>query len=150
MTFELTLSIIKPDAVEQGHIGSILARLEDGGMQVSAVKMLRMSRQQFEAMYGEHAGRPYYAEMMQYMTSGPAVFVVLAGEGAINRNRAVMGNTNPALAAPSTLRADFGTVPDPPQGAGACLRNAVHGSDSAESARREIALFFEHGEIYRV
>ncbi|MGH8583120.1 MAG: nucleoside-diphosphate kinase [Gammaproteobacteria bacterium] len=146
MTFELTLSIIKPDAVEQSRIGSILARLEEGGMGVAAIKMLRMSHKQFEAMYGEHAGQPYYADMMQYMTSGPAVFVVLAGEGAINRNRAVMGNTNPALAAPGTLRADFGTAG--PQGAGACLRNAVHGSDSAESARREIAFFFERGEIY--
>lgn len=149
MTFELTLSIIKPDAVEQGHIGSILARVEEGGMQVAAIKMLRMSHEQFEAMYGEHAARPYYADMMHYMTSGPAVFVVLAGEGAINRNRAVMGNTNPALAAPRTLRADFGTVPGT-QGAGACLRNAVHGSDSAESAHREIAVFFESGEVYRV
>ncbi|MGH8509586.1 MAG: nucleoside-diphosphate kinase [Gammaproteobacteria bacterium] len=133
MTVERTLSIIKPDAVANRLCGEILARFEKNGLTVAALKMLTLSRQQIEEIYGIHEGRPYYPDLLQFMASGPSVAVVLEGENAIERNRAIMGNTDPTLAAPGTIRADFGT---------AANRNAVHGSDGPQSARAEIASLF--------
>lgn len=133
MIVERTLSIIKPDAVTNRHIGEILARFEKNGLTVVALKMLTVSRQQIEQIYGIHEGRPYYPDLLQFMGSGPSVAVVLEGENAIEKNRAIMGNTNPALAASGTIRADFGTATN---------RNAVHGSDGPRTARAEIASLF--------
>ncbi|MGH8487671.1 MAG: nucleoside-diphosphate kinase [Gammaproteobacteria bacterium] len=141
MIVERTLSIIKPDAVTNRHIGEILARFEKTGLTVVALKMLTVSRQQIEQIYGIHEGRPYYPDLFQFMGSGPSVAVVLEGENAIEKNRAIMGHTNPALAAPGTIRADFGTATN---------RNAVHGSDGPRTARAEIASLFgpEESQLY--
>ena len=138
MTVEVTLSIIKPDAVHKNYIGEIISRFEKDGLRVAALKMLVFSRQQFLGIYGGHEGRPYYEDLTAFMASGPSVVMVLEGEQAVARNRAIMGHTNPKLAAPGTIRADLGTATN---------RNAVHGSDSPETAQREIACLFSPEEI---
>ncbi len=139
MAIELTLSIIKPDAVSKGHIGDILSRFEREGLRIVAAKLTRLPPWQVEKIYGIHEGRPFYQDLLQFMTSGPVMLLVLEGENAVAKNREVMGNTDPRLASPGTIRADFGT---------AANRNAVHGSDSLANARYEIACLLEPGEIY--
>ena len=138
MGVERTLSIVKPDAVAKNVVGQIYARFEDAGLQIVAAKMLQLSREQAGGFYAEHEGRPFYEDLIAFMTSGPVTVQVLEGENAIARNREIMGATNPQEADPGTIRADFASSID---------ANAVHGSDSPESATREIAFFFEPGEI---
>jgi len=133
MVLEHTLSIIKPDAVARNIIGKIYSRFEDGGLQIVAAKMVRLTREQAEVFYAIHCERPFYEELINYMTSGPVMVQVLEGEHAIARNREIMGATDPKKAAPGTIRADF---------AENLTRNAVHGSDSPETAAHEIAFFF--------
>jgi len=139
MALELTFSIIKPDAVGKNHIGEILARFEKNGLRIVAAKMLTLTRQQVESLYGIHEGRPFYSDLLQFMSSGPSVALVLEGENAVAKAREVIGLTNPAEAAPGTIRADFGTASN---------RNAVHGSDAPDTARYEISCLFEPNEIY--
>lgn len=138
MANQRTLSIIKPDAVTKNAIGEIIARFEKAGLQVVAAKMLRLSQEQAEGFYAEHKERPFFKDLVGFMTSGPVVVQVLEGEDAIARNRDLMGATNPQEAAPGTIRADFAETID---------ANAVHGSDSPESAEREVAYFFAADEI---
>ena len=133
MAIERTLSIAKPDAVAKNVIGEIYARFEKAGLKIVAARMLHLSRQQAQAFYEVHAERPFYADLVEFMTSGPVMVQVLEGEDAIARNREVMGATNPQDAAPGTIRADFAKTVD---------ENAVHGSDAADTAAREIAFFF--------
>lgn len=138
MATERTLSIIKPEAVAANRIGEILARLEQAGLRVVAARMLQLSREQAEAFYAVHRERPFYNDLVSYMQSGPVLVQVLEGDNAVSRNREVMGATNPAEAAPGTIRADFGNSIE---------ENAVHGSDSTENAAREIEFFFKPAEI---
>lgn len=133
MVLEHTLSIIKPDAVARNIIGKIYSRFEDGGLQIVAAKMVRLTREQAEVFYAIHCERPFYEELINYMMFGPVMVQVLEGENAIARNREIMGATDPKKAAPGTIRADF---------AENLTRNAVHGSDSPETAAHEIAFFF--------
>lgn len=133
-----TFSIIKPDAVGKNIIGKIISRFEDNGLEVLAAKMLQLSKTQAEGFYAEHSQRPFFADLVSFMTSGPVVVQVLAGEDAIAKNRQLMGETDPAQAAAGTIRADFASSID---------ANAVHGSDSVQSAAREIAYFFPDNEI---
>jgi nucleoside-diphosphate kinase len=140
MAVERTLSIIKPDATRRNLTGRINARLEEAGLAIIAQKRLRLTRQQAEQFYAVHAGRAFYGDLCAFMTSGPVVVQVLEGESAVARNREVMGATNPANAAPGTIRAEF---------AESIEANSVHGSDSAENARTEIAFFFGEIEIAR-
>ncbi len=138
MAVERTLSIIKPDAVAKSVIGKILARFEQAGLNVVATKMLHLSDELAGGFYAEHKERPFYNDLVAFMTSGPVVVSVLEGENAIALNRELMGATNPKEAAEGTIRADFAETID---------ENAVHGSDSAASAEREVAYFFEDSEI---
>jgi nucleoside-diphosphate kinase len=138
MSTERTLSIIKPDAVAKNVIGEIVGRFERAGLRVVAAKMLRLSREQAEGFYAEHRERPFFGDLVAFMTSGPVVVQVLEGRDAIAQNRELMGATNPREAAAGTIRADFAESID---------ANAVHGSDSPTSAKREIAYFFTGGEI---
>jgi nucleoside-diphosphate kinase len=138
MALERTLSIIKPDGVEKNLIGEVIRRFEKGGLQVVAAKMLRLSKQQAEGFYAVHKERPFFADLVKYMTSGPVVVQVLEGKDAIRKNRDIMGATNPKNAAPGTIRADF---------ADSIERNVVHGSDGPDTAAVEIAYFFKEGEI---
>ena len=138
MAVEQTLSIIKPDAVGNNHVGSICQRLEAAGLCIVAARMMHLSREQAEAFYAIHRERPFYADLVDFMTSGPVIVQVLEGENAIARNREVMGATDPGEAAPGTIRADFATRVD---------ENAVHGSDGPETARTEIDFFFRPEEI---
>jgi nucleoside-diphosphate kinase len=138
MAEERTLSIIKPDAVGKNIIGKIYSRFETNGLRVVAAKMLRLSDETAGGFYAEHRGRPFYPDLIEFMTSGPVMVQVLEGEGAVARNRQLMGATNPKEAAEGTIRADFASSID---------ANAVHGSDSPESAAREIAYFFAASEI---
>ena len=138
MSIERTLSIIKPDAVAKNLIGEILGRFERAGLCVIAARMLRLSREQAEGFYAEHRERPFFGDLVAFMTSGPVVVQVLEGPDAIARNRELMGATNPREAAAGTIRADFAESID---------ANAVHGSDSPASAQREIAYFFTGAEI---
>ena len=138
MTLERTLSIVKPDAVRNNAIGKILDRFETAGLKVIACKMLLLSRDQVEGFYAVHRERAFFPELVEYMISGPVVIQVLEGEGAIWRNRQVMGATNPQDAEPGTIRADF---------AESVQANAVHGSDGPETARNEITFFFSDDEI---
>jgi nucleoside-diphosphate kinase len=138
MAVEQTLSIIKPDAVSKNHIGEIVARFEKAGLIIAAQRMMQLSRAQAEGFYAEHKGRPFFEGLINFMTSGPVVVQVLSGENAILANRELMGVTDPAKAAPGTIRADFAQAID---------RNAVHGSDSPTSAAREIAYFFASNEV---
>ena len=138
MTMERTLSIIKPDAVAGNLIGQICSRLEAAGLRIVAARMVHLSRERTEAFYAVHKDRPFFPELVEFMTSGPCVVQVLEGEDAIARNREVMGATNPAEAAPGTIRADY---------AAEITENAVHGSDGPETAKNEIAFFFGAGDI---
>jgi len=133
MAIERTFSIIKPDAVAKNVTGEIVSRFENNGLQVIASKMLHLSKEQAEGFYAVHAERPFYNDLVQFMISGPVVVQVLEGENAILKNRELMGATNPADAAPGTIRADFAKTLD---------ENAVHGSDAPETAAQEIAYFF--------
>jgi len=138
MAIEKTLSIVKPDAVEKQVVGKIYSRFEGGGLRIVATKMLHLDDEMAGGFYAEHNGRPFYEALIAFMTSGPIVVQVLEGEDAIARNRKLMGATDPREAEAGTIRADF---------AGSIDANAVHGSDSIESARREISYFFEEREI---
>jgi len=138
MAIERTLSIIKPDAVAKNVIGEIISRFESAGLQVVAAKMLQLDDDKAGGFYAEHKERPFFPDLMEFMTSGPVVVQVLEGEDAIAVNRKLMGATNPAEAEPGTIRADFAKSID---------ANAVHGSDSADSAAREVGYFFEEAEI---
>jgi len=138
MAVERTLSIIKPDAVAKNVIGEIYSRFEKAGLKVVASKMMQLSQEKAEGFYAEHSERPFFGALVEFMTSGPVVVQSLEGEGAIAMNRDLMGATNPKEAAAGTIRADFAESID---------ANAVHGSDSPESAAREIAYFFSEDEI---
>lgn len=138
MSVEQTLSIIKPDAVAKNVTGQINSRFEAAGLQIVAQKMLRLSDAVAGGFYAEHKERPFYADLVAFMTSGPVVVQVLEGEGAILKNRELMGATNPAEAEAGTIRADFANSID---------ANAVHGSDSPVSAAREIAYFFAASDL---
>lgn len=137
-TMEKTLSIIKPDAVQSNHIGDIISRFEKSGLRIAAIKMTTLSQDQAGRFYQEHSERPFYNDLVKFMTSGPVVILVLEGQDAVKSNRTLMGATDPAKADKGTLRADF---------AESKTRNAVHGSDSSESAAREISFFFMPNEI---
>ncbi len=139
MTNEQTLSIIKPDAVSSNHIGEILSRFENAGLKVVAAKMLHLSMEQAKAFYNVHAHRPFFEELVAFMTTGPVLIFILEGENAIAKNRDLMGATNPKEAAPGTIRADFAKTIN---------KNAVHGSDSPETAKEEIAFFFKPQEVF--
>jgi nucleoside-diphosphate kinase len=138
MAVERTLSIIKPDAVAKNVIGKIYSRFETNGLKIVASKMQQLSTEKAEGFYAEHKGRPFFGDLVKFMTSGPVIVQALEGEGAIAKNRDLMGATNPKEAAEGTIRADFAESID---------ANAVHGSDSPESAAREIAYFFSDDEI---
>ena len=138
MAVEQTLSIIKPDAVKKNVIGQILARFEAAGLRIVAARMMHLSRAEAEGFYAVHRDRPFFRDLVEFMTSGPVVVQVLEGENAVARNREVMGATNPADAAEGTIRKAF---------AESIEANSVHGSDSAENARTEIAYFFSAVEI---
>ena len=138
MAVERTLSIIKPDAVGKNIVGKIYSRFETNGLQIVASRMLRLSDEVAGGFYAEHRERPFFPDLIKFMTSGPVVVQVLEGEGAVAKNRDLMGATNPQEAAEGTIRADFATSID---------ANAVHGSDSADSAAREIAYFFASSEL---
>jgi len=138
MAIERTLSIVKPDAVAKNVIGEIYARFEKAGLQIVAAKMLHMDADKAGGFYAEHKERPFYADLVKFMTSGPVMVQVLEGEGAILKNREIMGATNPQEADAGTIRADFASSID---------ANAVHGSDSVSSAAREVAYFFTDAEI---
>ena len=139
MAVERTFSIVKPDAVARNLIGEIYSRFEKGGLRIVASKMLRLSEEQAAGFYAEHDGKPFFNDLCSYMRSGPVMVQVLEGEDAIAKNRRLMGATNPAEAAPGTIRADFAESID---------ANAVHGSDAPESAAREIAFFFSPEELH--
>ena len=138
MATERTLSIIKPDAVAKNVVGQILSRFEDAGLQVVALKMQQLSKEQAEGFYAEHSERPFFNDLVAFMTSGPVCVQVLEGENAVLTNRDLMGATNPQEAEAGTIRADFAQSID---------ANAVHGSDSTTSAAREVAYFFDDNEI---
>jgi len=138
MAIERTLSIIKPDAVAKNVIGEIYSRFEKAGLSVVAARMVHLSQQQAEGFYAEHKERPFFGDLVSFMTSGPVMIQVLEGDDAVIKNRDLMGATNPKDAAAGTIRADFATSID---------ENAAHGSDSAESAAREIAYFFTEEQV---
>ena len=133
MAVERTLSIIKPDAVAKNVIGKIYSRFESNGLKIVAAKMKHLSREEAEGFYAVHKERPFFAELVKFMTSGPVMVQVLEGENAVAKNRELMGATNPKEAAPGTIRGDFGLIMD---------ENVIHGSDSVESAEREMKIFF--------
>ena len=137
-TLDRTLSIIKPDAVAKNHIGAVCQCLEKAGLRIVASKMIHMSKAQAEEFYAIHKARPFFGELVQFMTSGPVVVMVLEGDNAMQRNRDVMGATDPQKAAPGTIRALFGRGIE---------ENVVHGSDSIENAANEIRFFFTDNEI---
>ncbi len=139
MPLERTLSIIKPDAVAKNVIGQIYSRFEQAGLKVIAARMMHLSRGQAEAFYGVHRERPFFRDLVDFMVSGPVMVQVLEGEGAVVKNRDLMGATDPKKAAQGTIRADFADSID---------ANAVHGSDAAETARTEIAFFFPSMDIH--
>lgn len=139
MAIERTLSILKPDAVAKNVIGEILSRFEQAGLAIAGMKMLKLTQEQAEGFYSVHKDKPFFAELVKYMVSGPIVVQVLEGENAVAKNRELMGATDPKQAAPGTIRADFGTSIE---------ANAVHGSDSLETAVWEIAYFFREDEIF--
>ncbi len=138
MAVERTLSIVKPDAVAKNVIGAITSRFEKHGLQIVAAKMLHLDRDRVAGFYAEHQGKPFYDSLCEYMTSGPVVVQVLQGDDAVAVNRDLMGATNPAQAEAGTIRADFADSID---------ANAVHGSDSRQSAEREIAYFFDTADL---
>ncbi len=133
---ERTLVLVKPDAVRRGLIGEVVGRFERKGLAIERMELRTLARETAEAHYGEHRDKPFYGDLVDFITSGPLVAMVVAGEGAVAHVRALMGATKPAEAAPGTIRGDLAT---------AITQNLVHGSDSPESAAREIALFFGEG-----
>ena len=139
MTIQRTLSIIKPDATSKNIIGKIIDRFEENGLKVIAGKLIHMDQAKAAGFYAEHEGRPFFPNLVEYMTSAPVFVQVLEGENAVLKNRELMGSTNPSEADPGTIRADFAETID---------ANAVHGSDSSESAAREISYFFDDSEIF--
>ena len=139
MSLQRTLSIIKPDAVRRNLIGAILARLEQQGFTIVAAKMVRLSKEQAEGFYAEHQGKPFFEPLVAYMTSAPVLVSVLEKENAVQDYRTLMGTTNPEAAAEGTIRRDFALSQ---------RENSVHGSDSLESAAREIAYFFVSEEVF--
>jgi nucleoside-diphosphate kinase len=138
MAIERTLSIIKPDGLEKGVIGKIISRFEEKGLKPVAIRLQQLSQKEAEGFYAVHKARPFFKDLVQFMISGPVVLMVLEGENAVLANRDIMGATNPANAAPGTIRKDFATSID---------KNTVHGSDSLENAKIEIAYFFRETEI---
>lgn len=138
MAIERTFSIIKPDATKRNITGKIIAKFEDAGLRIVAQRRIRMTREQAEGFYGVHRERPFFSDLVAFMTSGPVVVQVLEGEDAIARNREIMGATNPEDAAEGTIRKEF---------AESIEANSVHGSDAPETAAEEIAFFFEENEI---
>jgi nucleoside-diphosphate kinase len=138
MPVERTLSIVKPDGVARNLIGDVYRRFEQAGLRIVAARMLHLSQADAEAFYGVHRERPFYKDLVKFMTSGPVIVQVLEGDGAIARNRDVMGATDPKKAAPGTIRADLAKSID---------ENVVHGSDAADTAAREITFFFRETEI---
>ena len=139
MTVERTLSIIKPDATSKNIIGKIIDRFEDNGLKVVAGKLIHMDQAKAAGFYAEHEGKPFFPNLVEYMTSAPVFVQVLEGDNAVLKNRELMGATNPSEADPGTIRADFAETID---------ANAVHGSDSTDSAKREISYFFDDSEIF--
>jgi nucleoside-diphosphate kinase len=138
MAIERTLSIIKPDGVEKGIIGRVISRFETSGLKPVAVKMKLLSKTEAEGFYAVHKARPFFNDLVKFMTSGPVLLMVLEGEGAVAKNRDIMGATDPRKAADGTIRKDFATDIE---------KNTVHGSDSAENARIEVSYFFPEIEI---
>ena len=138
MAIECTFSIIKPDAVAKNVIGEIYSRFEKAGLSIITAKLLHLTREQAEGFYAVHKERPFFNDLVEFMTSGPVIMQVLEGENAIALNRDLMGATNPAEAAPGTIRADFADSID---------ANAVHGSDGPDTAKQEIAFFFTDDEL---
>ena len=138
MAIERTFSIIKPDAVAKNVIGEIVSRFEKNGLRIIAMRMMHLTREQAEGFYAVHRERPFFNDLVAFMTSGPVVVQVLEGENAISKNRELMGATNPQDAAPGTIRADFAKTVD---------ENAVHGSDAPETAAQEIEFFFGEGGL---
>jgi nucleoside-diphosphate kinase len=139
MTIQRTLSIIKPDATSKNIIGKIIDRFEENGLKVVAGKLIHMDQAKAAGFYAEHEGRPFFPNLVEYMTSAPVFVQVLEGDNAVLKNRELMGATNPSEADPGTIRADFAETID---------ANAVHGSDSEDSAAREISYFFDNSEIF--
>ncbi len=133
MAIEKTFSMLKPDAVRDRHVGEIIARIERAGLSIERLELACVTPEQAAANYAEHEGKPFYNGLIEYITSAPVVKMIISGEGAVKKMRALMGATNPAEAAPGTIRGDFGLVMD---------ENVIHGSDSVESAQREIGIFF--------
>jgi nucleoside-diphosphate kinase len=138
MAVERTLSIVKPDGVAKNLIGEVYRRFEKAGLKIVAAKMMKLRQDQAEGFYAVHKARPFYADLVRYMSSGPVMVQVLEGESAIKANRDIMGATNPKQAAPGTIRADF---------AASIEENVVHGSDGPETAKNEIAFFFSEAEL---
>jgi nucleoside-diphosphate kinase len=138
MALEKTFSIIKPNAVSKNVIGEVVSRFEKRGLRIAAAKFTKLSKEKAEGFYIEHKERPFFGSLVQFMTSGPVLLMVLEGENAVQLNRDIMGATDPAKAAPGTIRKDF---------ADNIEANAVHGSDSPKSAEREIAYFFDKSEV---
>lgn len=138
MAIEKTFSIIKPNAMKKNAIGAIIKKFEDSGLKIAAAKLVHLSKAQCEEFYAEHKARPFFGELVTFMTSGPVMLMCLSGENAVMRNREIMGATDPAKAAPGTIRKEFGDNMG---------ENAAHGSDSVDSAKRELALFFAQSEI---
>jgi nucleoside-diphosphate kinase len=139
MAIERTLSIIKPDGLEKGIIGKIISKFEEKGLKPVAVRLQHLSQAQAEGFYAVHKARPFFKDLVSFMISGPVVLMVLEGENAVAANREIMGATNPANAAPGTIRKEFATSID---------KNTVHGSDSLENAKIEVAYFFRETEIH--
>ena len=133
MAVQTTYTMIKPDGVRNGHIGEIVNRFERAGLKIEQMRLEMVTPEQAKANYAEHEGKPFYKGLIEYVTSGPVVKMAVSGEGAVAKVRALMGSTNPAEAAPGTIRGDFGLTMD---------ENVIHGSDSPESAEREISIFF--------
>jgi nucleoside-diphosphate kinase len=138
MSIETTFSIIKPNAVKKNAIGGIISKFEENGLKVSAAKLVRLNKELCSEFYAEHKERPFFGELVSFMTSGPVMLMALTGENAVLRNREIMGATDPKKAAPGTLRALFGDNVG---------ENAVHGSDSLASAERELKIFFKNEEF---
>jgi nucleoside-diphosphate kinase len=139
MALERTLSIVKPDGVKGNHVGEVYRRFERAGLSIIAARMLHLSQREAEGFYAVHRERPFFKDLVRYMTSGPVIVQVLEGESAISRNRDIMGATDPKKAAAGTIRADLATSIE---------QNVVHGSDAADTAAREIAYFFSTTELH--
>ena len=140
MAIERTLSIIKPEAVARGLIGEILKKFENAGLKIVAARLVRLNKEKAEGFYAVHKERPFFASLTQYMSSGPVLVSVLEGDGAISKNREIMGATDPAKAAEGTIRHQWGMDVE---------KNSVHGSDAPETAAQEISFFFKPDEIHR-